>query len=219
MGQDAWISNDPSLPPGWKIRKLEQEAPVKDKVKALLSSDKISSPDGHIFAGKAHAYRHMIKKNYPGEDLAIMRNGLLADGWFEDPDLPQNWLAKKKADTKFVKSSRFMDEKGNILKSLAIASMFLTKEGRSKDIEKLKTFYESWKRPNNPEKPEDKEIESNCWENFKKVSGWKRKIDDSGREHFMSPCGDYIKGRFRLIKYMKEKDKNGESDDGEVIFA
>ena len=42
---------------------------------------------------------------------------------------------------------------------------------------------------------EDKEIESNCWENFKKVSGWKRKIDDSGREHFMSPCGDYIKGR------------------------
>ena len=211
LGQDAWISNDPSLPPGWKIRKLEQEAPVKDKVKALLSSDKISSPDGHIFAGKAHAYRHMIKKNYPGEDLAIMRNGLLADGWFEDPDLPQNWLAKKKADTKFVKSSRFMDEKGNILKSLAIASMFLTKEGRSKDIEKLKTFYESWKRPNNPEKPEDKEIESNCWENFKKVSGWKRKIDDSGREHFMSPCGDYIKGRFRLIKYMKEKDKNGES--------
>ena len=97
LGQDAWISNDPSLPPGWKIRKLEQEAPVKDKVKALLSSDKISSPEGHIFAGKAHAYRHMIKKNYPGEDLAIMRNGLLADGWFEDPDLPQNWLAKKKA--------------------------------------------------------------------------------------------------------------------------
>ena len=36
-------------------------------------------------------------------------------------------------------------------------------------------------------------------------------IDDSGREHFMSPCGDYIKGRFRLIKYMKEKDINGES--------
>ena len=43
------------------------------------------------------------------------------------------------------------------------------------------------------------------------MSGWKRKIDDSGREHFMSPCGDYIKGRFKLIKYMKEKDINGES--------
>ena len=212
LSQDAWVSNDPSLPPGWKIRKLEQEVQVPDKVKALLSSDKISSPNGHIFGGKAHAYRHMIRKKYPSEDLAIMRNGLLADGWFEDPALPQNWLAKRLKDTKCVKSSRFMDEKGNVLKSLVIASKFLTKQGRPEDVDKLKTFYGSRKNQHNPKKSE-KDIDFNQWENSQEESllGWKRKVDGSGREHFMSPSGDHLKGRFRLIKYLKDKNIDGKS--------
>ena len=210
LSQDAWVSNDPSLPPGWKIRKLDQEVQVPDKVKALLSSNKISSPDGHIFGGKAHAYRHMIRKKYPYEDVEIMRNGLLADGWFEDETLPQNWLAKKHKDTKCVKASRFMDEKGNVFKSLVIASKFLTKQGRPEDIDKLKSFYGSTKNQNNTKKPVN---DMNCWENIQddSLSGWKRKVDVSGREHFMSPSGDYLKGRFRLIKYMKDKDIDGTS--------
>ena len=210
LGQDAWISNDPWLPPGWKIRKLELEAPVSERVRALLSQDKIASPDGHIFQGKAHAMKHMIREKYSGEDITIMRNGLLAEGWFEDPVLPKNWLAKRNSN---LNHCRFMDEKGNLFRSSVIAIQFLRKEGRPEDMNKLKTYYASRKRLNRQKKLQTKEIETNHWKKFEEesLSGWKRKIDDSGQEQFMSPSGDYFRGRFRLIKYIKNKDINEKS--------
>ena len=100
-----------------------------------------------------------------------------------------------------------MDEKGNIYKSRVIAFRFLTKQGRPEDIVKLKTFYGSRKSQNNLKKPENQDIGFNYWKNIQEesLSGWKHKVDESGREHFMSPSGDYFKGRLSLIKYMKDK--------------
>ena len=53
---------------------------------------------------------------------------------------------------------------------------------------------------------------SESWQNFEEelLIGWKRKVDGTEREHFMSPSGDRFKGRFRVIKYLKEKDVTGE---------
>ena len=171
LGQDAWKSNDPSLPPGWKIRKLELKSLVS-KRGALNTNDKIASPDGHIFQGKAHAMKHMIKEKYPVEDITIMRNGLLAEGWFEDPALPQNWLAKQlnKIKSNRDKACRFMDEKGNLLRSSVIAIQFLRKEGRPEDMNKLKTYYARRKRLRRPKKPQTKEIETNNWKTFEEES-------------------------------------------------
>ena len=87
-----------------------------------------------------------------------------------------------------------------VLEVFLIAKVFLVR-----DMKKLKTFYANRKRLNSPKKPQTKEIESNYWQNFEEesLSGLKRKIDDSGREEFMSPSGDYFRERFSSTSRIK----------------
>ena len=104
---DGWLVNDPSVPPGWRIR--------NKMIWGTLKATQLLSPNDKYFEGRRTALKFMVEDKYPDEEITAMRNSLLSQcGWLKDPQLPTNWLYK------FHKSSSgsvFLDSKGKSFRS------------------------------------------------------------------------------------------------------
>ena len=47
------------------------------------------SPDGKILPGKRSALAHMVKENYPKDQIEKMRRSLELEGWMKHKNLPE----------------------------------------------------------------------------------------------------------------------------------
>ena len=86
-----WLENDPSVPPGWKIRYF-------DGVKANKKPRKrcyILSPSGTLFQSRLKALQFMIQNDHPSDQIEFMRLQLEIESWVNHPMLPTNWRIKK----------------------------------------------------------------------------------------------------------------------------
>ena len=105
----------------------------------------------------------------------------------------------------------FIASDSTLFQSATAALKFLETSELKTEAENLETFCRIGKNQNT--NLNDSSVSSSeSWQNFEEelLIGWKRKVDGTEREHFMSPSGDRFKGRFRVIKYLKEKDVTGE---------
>merc|ERR1711952_28354 len=72
---------DPTLPAGWKIREVESQGQLVEQ---------ILSPEAKIFPTIRLALKHLLETGKLGEEVELMRNKLVAEGWQEEQGLPKS---------------------------------------------------------------------------------------------------------------------------------
>ena len=77
---------DPSLPSGWKRRKVETQG---------RTIEQIISPDAKIFPSHRLALKHLIEKRAGEKEVELMRELLVSEGWEKGRGLPKGWRVKK----------------------------------------------------------------------------------------------------------------------------
>ena len=82
-----WSLDQKILPLGWKLRTVQ----ISDGQKTYYLS-----PDGTTFITLLGALMFMIKEKYSQDDVDLMSNNLLKDGWRKDENLPNGWFMKPK---------------------------------------------------------------------------------------------------------------------------
>ena len=104
-----WIeSND--LPKGWRFRSYIGK----------VERDFILSPEGKQFPCRRLAYMSMFEDNYSQDDIKIMREFLIQEGWVQHKMLPNdNWLMSRKDH------GLFLSDSGKMFKSFKKASEFI----------------------------------------------------------------------------------------------
>ena len=81
---------DPFLPQGWRSS-WAKAGTLTTKTRY----QKFTSPAGRTMNSRAVALRTMIQENYPEEDISLMKEGLIKDGWTETRYLPAGWLKRQ----------------------------------------------------------------------------------------------------------------------------
>merc|ERR1712155_13795 len=62
----SWIENDPSVPTGWRMKKIKKSA--------NYTQTQLLSPGRIFFPSHKKALKHMIEKSFPEEEIDDMRN-------------------------------------------------------------------------------------------------------------------------------------------------
>ena len=180
---ESWIKDDPSVPSGWMIKTVKFGS---NNVTKLLS------PNGHMIQGRRLALQFMIKGNYSEEQISEMRSCLKFDGWSSSPALPPNWLYKITKD-----GTSFLDSSGEYYRNKDKALQSLSEINRSTEYDLLSAF-KTKSRDNK------KSSSSDDWKEFdpEPLAGWKYKEDAPGHTRYLSPSGDYLKGKNHLMKFL-----------------
>merc|ERR1719323_1032222 len=131
-----WQDGDPTVPPGFKVRVIEG----KTKKQFFLSED------GNQFACRRSAYQHMIKEEYPGDQILAMRECLVHEGWSDDPMLPSGWKVRK---TEGSTNGQF---DVNYYYIAVDGTMFHSTRAVIQYMERIKTRLENETRKNRPQK-------------------------------------------------------------------
>jgi len=190
----GYIKNHPSLPYGWS---------GKDKLFGKVKILELLSPDGKVFTGKRSALAHMVKENYPSDQIDEMRHSLELDGWMKHENLPINWLFKK---WQGYSSTIFVSPNGLFFKKKEKALSHLENHSRFDDAKLLRAFHfkPATNEPTKFKTSEDTLLE--CEESY--IHDWKYKNVTYGKtpgKLYFSPSGFPIKGKRSLLKYMLEK--------------
>ena len=142
-----WIEGDPTVPTGFKVRVIEG----KTKKTFFLSED------GNQFACRRSAYQHMIKENYPEEQIVAMRECLVHEGWGNDSLLPSGWKVRKSEGStngQFDVNYYYIAVDGTMFHSTRAVINYMEKrqEYNETDIKRIKTRLENETRKNRPQK-------------------------------------------------------------------
>ena len=97
--EKSWKENngfiqDKNVPFGWKIMRFQSS-----NGQARIIS---RAPDGSKFKGLIPALQHMIKADYPKEDIELLANNLNQIDWLKNPNIPEGWhlkMKKRKGET------------------------------------------------------------------------------------------------------------------------
>ena len=199
---DSWIADDPSVPSGWMVKKVQG---LTNQTHHILSPDRI------FFSARRIALKHMIENNYPKPEIEEMRDCLQHDGWLFDKALPAKWFykARNQKDTSNNKhvhiSLSFIDSEGNHFRSKEAALKHLIQEGDLKNVAVVANFSQDQsdglKRNRNID---------DSWDSDNKSvpQGWMiKEINFGGNKgfHLLSPEGKIFQGRRMALKYMIEK--------------
>ena len=85
--EKSWKENngfiqDKNVPFGWKIMRFQSS-----NGQARIIS---RAPDGSKFKGLIPALQHMIKAEYPKEDIELLANNLNQIDWLKNPNIPES---------------------------------------------------------------------------------------------------------------------------------
>ena len=112
---DEWLDNK-VLPAGWRMR-------IHQSGKKFFLS-----PDGRQFGSRKLAYQHMIRNNYPNDEINFMRMSMQEDGWNTSEHLPKDWLFRQ---TRFNDKSTghmvILSSEGDKMESYLAAIKFMEK--------------------------------------------------------------------------------------------
>jgi len=91
------------------------------------------SPSGEKFKSNRLLLKHMVKHNFPDEQISIIRETLKKVGWISDEKVPTNWHCK------FWKTEKhtvpiFISSCGNQFKGKKKARTFLQTTGSKEGI-------------------------------------------------------------------------------------
>merc|ERR1719319_1775356 len=210
-----WVSDDPTVPAGWKVNN------VKDAKLGVLS------PTGLPFIHRGQALQHMLKGGFPSEEVEEMRGCLEHEGWREHHVLPEGWRIKDKASLGNGTQAgiRIMTPTGKHFDSSVKAIDHMKNLGNV-DVEDLRKIFNGkidWFGKNNTKIEKSKtrkENDSIGWKVHPKLpAGWKVK----GRINSVQN-GHYSKvvfclegqsgpmGRLAAIKLMKSSADYGPKD-------
>ena len=189
---DSWIQNHPSVPSGWFAKESQNGS---QKVYRILS------PEKTYFATHRLAYKHMIDKRFPEDEIEEMRTCLQHDGWNCSPMLPTNWLYKPERDY----SMKFIDEHGNLLRNKETAMKTLKQNGDLEHMASIANLSEELKS-NRIVTPK---IDDTWLSDQESVpAGWLLKTHTFGKNiatKLLSPEGKIFQGRRAALKFMIDK--------------
>ena len=90
--KEDWVSGDPSLPAGWRLRHVEGIRLGRTRTKCY-----ILSPEGVTFQTRVKALRHLLAQEpVVKEEVERMREVLETEGWTQHPLLPNSeWRVRQ----------------------------------------------------------------------------------------------------------------------------
>ena len=185
-----WIKDQPSVPSGWM---------VKEVLTGSSTVYKLLSPDRAYFPSYRIAYKHMIDKMYPEEEIEEMWDCMKYAGWLSDPLLPERWLYKKHHQH----SSEFLDDQGNYFRNPEAVVRHL-KQNAGVDH---RTAFSKFCENQSKNREVDRKIDSSWKEGDQTVpSGWMVKEQNFGNNSkalkLLSPDGKIFQGRRAALKFM-----------------
>ena len=132
---EEWEVDDTKYTKGWMYYRYSK----KNQHSKIYYHQRFMAPNKQKFPVIRAALAHMIKTNYPEEEIMMMRRAMAESGWRSSENLPRYWFYKRDN-----KSIDYVDAKGNIFatKNKAIASA-VEENMHEEDIEKLKKFQPS----------------------------------------------------------------------------
>ena len=148
------------------------------------------SEDGNQFACRRSAYQHMIKENYPDDQIVSMRECLVHEGWIDDALLPAGWKVRKSEGStngQFDVNYYYIAVDGTMFHSTRAVINYMERrpEYNETDIKRIKTRLENETRKNRPQKydwledenlPQGKYFTSKCFNYFHLSSFYRMEI-------------------------------------------
>ena len=117
-----------SLPPGWRVRSHTGKRDM----------EYILSPNGEQFPNRRLAILFMFEKNYPKEEIEIMRLSMQEEGWKGDKMLPNDkWIYSRSSDKHQVV---FITEDGKYFKAAKHALKHIESCYEQKIVDNFKSF-------------------------------------------------------------------------------
>ena len=195
---DDWLDNK-VLPAGWRMR-------IHQSGKKFFLS-----PDGRQFGSRKLAYQHMIRNNYPTEEVNFMRESMKEDGWSTTEHLPTDWLFRQ---TKYHDRSTghmvILSSEGDKMESYLAAIKFMEKTEKYTEQDILKV--------SNLVKEVGMERRKNTrYENpvgAKLPDGWKTRSIGS-KLYFVSPNGEQLANMKKAYQFLLREEV--ETDSVEVM--
>ena len=118
-GDNDWEEDESKYPKGWKFLRYSKKTPQGK----TFYQQKFMAPNKQKFRGLRAALAHMIKTNFPEDDIMMMRKAMIESGWKQSEKLPKLWLFKREN-----KSVDYVDASGNLLLSKDKALAHAAKE-------------------------------------------------------------------------------------------
>ena len=118
-GACTWISEDPSVPQGWKVAaKTENE---KERQSLIMS------PEQKIFQSRRQAMKYLMDNSASSHKIDEMRDCLNAEGWQDHLSLPVNWKMKvvRNAKVKNSKKKIIMSSSGKVYETIIAAVRYM----------------------------------------------------------------------------------------------
>ena len=134
-GDNGWEEDETKYPKGWKYLRYSKKTPQGK----IFYQQKFMAPNKQKFRGLRAALAHMIKTNFPEDDIRMLRKAMIESGWKQSENLPKLWFYKR--DNKSVD---YVDASGNNFATKNRAIAYAAKENmHAEDLEKLKNFQPS----------------------------------------------------------------------------
>jgi len=178
---------DGTVPKGWKYAIPEGECFGK----------KFKDPSGKFFPSRLEAMRSMMKNNetMDNNDLDIMKEGLVSDGWSTNESLPSGWFCRKIGGTK--------SSKQYVTRNLEI-------------VDKMETVIKHMRDNNYSEEEMNRFLEGNGlqWKTDEDLpDGWRYGIYNNVKQgqlkNYMDPSGKFYGSIAQILKYFLEVDPHG----------
>ena len=119
--REDWVESD-TVPPGWKVRPgCGKEA----------GKEWVLRPDGRQFMTRCIALQYLAKEGADQEDIDLLRNSLVHEGWKKDNLLPKDWLFKvKEGKLGSTNGYKMMCKEGQLLESAKAAMDYIQVDHR-----------------------------------------------------------------------------------------
>ena len=196
QSKNDWISGDPSLPQGWRLRHVEGIRLGRSRTKCY-----ILSPDGQTFQSRVKALRHLLVQEPVLEEVVgKMREVLEIEGWTKHPLLPSSeWRVRQHAN----KPLQLLTPAAQVMGLSAALSHVVSEKSSNGDEVYSEVDNENMMamaRGLNAVKEEEKVLTG--WAHSSSLPlGWSvKKI--GAREYFLTPSGEQLKGVLGVIKHL-----------------
>ena len=187
----TWKKDDTSLPNGWKKR----QSTNKDTLDVLLS------PEGTQFRSRVSALKYMVKNGQSLDDIEIMKDKLVDEGWDTSDLLPDEWLYKKVWEGynhhNIIIKYHYLADDGKLFENAKTALEYLQDNSvdySQKDVENFQEFQNNlW----------NESLQSYQWIESDSIPiGWKMRVVGTDKEYFMNPDGRTFHTRFSAFQHM-----------------
>ena len=197
QSKDDWVSGDPSLPTGWRLRNVEGIRLGRSRTKCY-----ILSPDGLTFQSRVKALRHLLAQDPKvEEEVERMREVLEVEGWAKHPLLPSSeWRVRQHSN----KPLQLLTPAAHVMGLTAALAHLVTEKSSSigvqvyteADTENMAAMAKSF----NAVKEEEKVLTG--WNHSSSLPlGWSvKKI--GARDYFLTPNGEQLKGVLGAIRHL-----------------